>query len=331
MKEKGFLLITGGAGYIGSHTVKKALEKGYNVIIYDNLSTGHRELVAGGNLIVGDLEDENTLEEEVFAKFPINGVIHFAAFIEVAESVADPQKFYFNNLVNTLILLKIMLKYKVKNFIFSSSCAVYGRPQYLPIDERHPLSPINPYGNTKLAIENVLNDYKVAYGLNYVSLRYFNAAGADESGKIGEWHIKETHLVPLALETALGIREDIKIYGTDYSTPDGTCIRDYIHVNDLADAHLLALEAILEGHIEGEVFNLGVGKGWSVKAVISKVKEITGKDFKVIEAPRRSGDPPILIADNKKATTLLGWRPRYSLEEIIASAWQWHKKLRERG
>ncbi|MBO8160720.1 MAG: UDP-glucose 4-epimerase GalE [Thermosipho sp. (in: Bacteria)] len=320
------ILMAGGAGYIGSHVCKMLYEKGYEVIVYDNLSHGFKNFVKWGEFVPGDISDEKLLDN-IFKNYEIDAVMHFCAYIEVGESVIDPQKYYINNVESTLILLKTMLKNGIKKFIFSSTAAVYGLPEKIPIKEDDPKQPINPYGKSKWMIEQILEDYDKAYGLRSIRFRYFNAAGADESGEIGEAHKPETHLIPLIFDAALGVRENIKIFGTDYDTRDGTCIRDFIHVNDLADAHIKGLEYLLSG--EGtNYFNLGSGEGYSVKEVIEKVKEITKRDFEVIETDRRPGDPPYLIADSEKASKVLGWKPKYDLNMIIETAWNWHKKLR---
>lgn len=317
------ILVVGGAGYIGSHQVKMLDEKGYNVIVYDNLSTGYQDLVTVDSFIEADLADKNKLRE-VFSNNKIDAVMHFAAFIEVGESVRNPAKYYRNNVVNVLNLLDVILEYDVKYFIFSSTAAIYGEPDEVPIKEEHNKRPINPYGKSKLMVEQILEDYDKAYGLKYTCFRYFNASGADESGEIGEKHNPETHLIPLVLKTALGERDSIYIFGTDYDTNDGTCIRDYVHVNDLARAHIKGLERLFAGE-NSEVFNLGSGQGYSVREIIDKAKEITGIDFTVIEAERREGDPAVLIADSSKAKEILGWKPEYSLYDIIKTAWKWHE------
>ncbi|MBZ4687975.1 MAG: UDP-glucose-4-epimerase [Clostridiales bacterium] len=322
--KKETVLVVGGAGYIGSHQVKMLNEKGYNVIVYDNLSTGYRDLVTIDTFIEGDLADKSKLKE-VFSNNKIDAVIHFAAFIEVGESVKNPAKYYYNNVVNVINLLDVMLEYNVNNFIFSSTAAVYGEPEEVPIQEDHPKKPINPYGKSKHMIEQILEDYDKAYDLKYTCFRYFNAAGADDSGKIGEKHDPETHLIPLILKTALGERDEIYIFGTDYNTKDGTCIRDFVHVNDLADAHIKGLERLLKGE-PSDVFNLGSGNGYSVKEIIETAREITLEDIKVVEAERRAGDPAVLIADCTKAKKLLNWEPKYSLEDIIRTAWKWHSQ-----
>ncbi len=321
------VLVTGGAGYIGSHVLKALDEKGFNIIVYDNLSKGHEEAVLAGKLIIGDLEDEDLLNR-VFRDNKIDAVMHFAAFIEVGESVKEPLKYYQNNTANTINLLKIMGNNDVNKFIFSSTAAVYGNPETVPIPETESIKPINPYGQSKAFVEKVLEDSSKAKDFKYVSLRYFNAAGADPLGRIGESHNPETHLIPLILKTAKGERESIKIFGIDYPTPDGTCIRDYIHVDDLADIHVRALEHLLNGG-ESDVFNCGYGYGYSVKEVVETAKKVTEIDFKVEEAPRREGDPAILVADSTKLKTKFGWIPKYNdLEYIIQTAWNWELNKR---
>lgn len=319
------ILVVGGAGYIGSHMVKELLKAGYDVITLDNFSTGHRELLPGGKLFEGNLGDDKLLDK-IFSNHPISAVMHFAAFSLVGESVKNPLNYYRNNIAQTIELIAAMVKNNVKYFIFSSSAAVYGEPVEIPIKEDHPCNPTNPYGTTKVAVEQLLNDCDYAYGLKSVSLRYFNAAGADESGKIGERHKPETHLIPLILKAAKGERRDIKIYGTDYHTPDGTCIRDYIHVSDIAQAHLLALEALLSGK-ESAVYNLGNSKGYSVREVIEIVEKVTRKTIRTVEVERRPGDPAELVAASDKIRQDLGWKPKYEeLETIITTAWNWHRK-----
>ena len=333
------ILVTGGAGYIGSHTVKELLAKGYWPITYDNLSEGHREAVLGGEFVKADLSDEGRLRE-TFKKYPIDAVMHFAASCLVGESVATPQTYYQNNVVNGLNLLKVMLEYKVKLFVFSSTAAVYGEPKEIPIFEEHPLTPVNPYGRSKAMFENVLADYDRAYGLKYICLRYFNAAGADSDGKIGEDHNPETHLIPLVLQAALRVDKPnnsfsellsysnraVKIFGANYPTPDGTCIRDYIHVTDLANAHILALEA-LKDDVESQAFNLGNGDGYSVREAIEVARKVTKKEIPAIERERRPGDPAVLVASSEKIKRTLGWKPQFTeLERIIESAWMWHKE-----
>jgi UDP-glucose 4-epimerase len=318
------ILVVGGAGYIGSHMVKDLLSAGFDVITLDNLSTGHLELLPGGTFVKGDLGDPKVLDR-LFAAHNISAVMHFAAFSLVGESVENPLKYYGNNLAATATLLSAMIEYRVKRFIFSSTAAVYGEPVQIPITEQHPCNPTNPYGTSKLAVERMLCDCDAAYGLKYISLRYFNASGADESGTIGERHARETHLIPLVLKTALGEKKNIKIYGVDYPTPDGTCIRDYIHVSDLTRAHLLALEALMSDK-ESAVYNLGNNRGYSVREVIDLAKKVTGKNIPVIEAERRPGDPARLIASAEKIKNSMGWQPRHeNLEAILKSAWLWHQ------
>ncbi|MBX9256015.1 UDP-glucose 4-epimerase GalE [Desmonostoc muscorum CCALA 125] len=322
------ILVTGGAGYIGSHTVLALKQAGYNIVILDNLVYGHRDLVEKVlqvELIVGDTGDRPLLDQ-LFKTHDIEAVMHFSAYAYVGESVTDPAKYYRNNVLGTLTLLEAMLAASVKKFVFSSTCATYGVPEFVPIPETHPQNPINPYGATKLMVERILADFDVAYGLKSVRFRYFNAAGANPNGLLGEDHNPETHLIPLVLLTALGKRESISIFGTDYPTEDGTCIRDYIHVNDLADAHILGLEYLLKGG-DSEVFNLGNGSGFSVREVIAAVQEVTGVSIPIEERDRRPGDPPILIGSGEKARTILGWQPQYpSIKDIVADAWQWHQK-----
>ncbi|MBW4452504.1 MAG: UDP-glucose 4-epimerase GalE [Nostoc indistinguendum CM1-VF10] len=322
------ILVTGGAGYIGSHTVLALKQAGYNVVILDNLVYGHRDLVEKVlqvELIVGDTGDRALLDH-LFKTRDIAAVMHFSAYAYVGESVTDPAKYYRNNVVGTLTLLEAMLTASVKKFVFSSTCATYGVPEFVPIPENHPQNPINPYGATKLMVERILSDFDVAYGFKSVRFRYFNAAGANPSGLLGEDHNPETHLIPLVLMAALGKRESISIFGTDYPTPDGTCIRDYIHVNDLADAHILGLEYLLKGD-DSEVFNLGNGSGFSVREVIAAAEQVTGTSIAVQERDRRPGDPPILIGSGEKARTILGWQPQYpSIKDIVAHAWQWHQQ-----
>ncbi|MEA5626070.1 UDP-glucose 4-epimerase GalE [Nostoc sp. UHCC 0251] len=326
--EKPTILVTGGAGYIGSHTVLALKQAGYNVVILDNLVYGHRDLVEKVlqvELIVGDTGDRALLDH-LFKTRDIAAVMHFSAYAYVGESVTDPAKYYRNNVVGTLTLLEAMLTASVKKFVFSSTCATYGVPEFVPIPENHPQNPINPYGATKLMVERILSDFDVAYGFQSVRFRYFNAAGANPSGLLGEDHNPETHLIPLVLMTALGKRESISIFGTDYPTPDGTCIRDYIHVNDLADAHILGLEYLLKGG-DSEVFNLGNGSGFSVREVIAAAEQVTGVSIPIEERDRRPGDPPILIGSGEKARTILGWQPQYpSIKDIVTHAWQWHQK-----
>jgi UDP-glucose 4-epimerase len=319
------VLVVGGAGYIGSHMVKDLLDTGHDVVILDDLSTGHRELLPGGEFVEGGLGDA-VLLDKLFSTHKISAVMHFAAFSLVGESVEKPLKYYRNNMAATAELLDSMIRHNVKRFIFSSTAAVYGEPVDIPITESHPCNPTNPYGESKIAVERMLKDCDSAYGLKYISLRYFNAAGADKSGKIGERHRNETHLIPLVLEVAAGRRENIKVFGANYLTPDGTCIRDYIHVSDLSGAHLLALNSLLSGG-DSAVYNLGNNRGYSVREVIELARKVTGKPIPAIEADKRPGDPAILIASSDKIKKNLGWKPEYEdLETIIKTAWKWHQK-----
>jgi UDP-glucose 4-epimerase len=322
------ILVTGGAGYIGSHAVQALQNAGYEAIVLDNLVYGHREFVEqalGAKLIVGDISDRALLDE-VFATHEITAVMHFAAYAYVGESVSDPAKYYRNNVVGTLTLLEAMLAASVKTIVFSSTCATYGVPQSVPVTEDQPQNPINPYGRTKLMVEKILADFDKAYGLKSICFRYFNAAGADPAGLLGEDHSPETHILPLVLLTALGKRESFSILGTDYPTPDGTCIRDFIHVADLAQAHVLGLEQLLKFG-ESDVFNLGNGNGFSVREVIETAKLVTGQPIKVTEGDRRPGDPPILVGSGEKARRILGWQPQYAdLKEILLHSWNWHQQ-----
>jgi len=322
----GSTLIVGGAGYIGSHVVHELNEKGYHVIVYDNLSEGHREAVVAGNFICGDINDSNTLNK-VFEDKKIDAVMHFSAYAYVGESVENPEKYYKNNVSATINLLSAMLKNNVKKIVFSSTCATYGIPVYTPIDEKHPQNPVNPYGATKVMVERILSDYANAYGLNYMSLRYFNAAGAHPNGCIGESHRIETHLIPLVLKTLTGEKDSINIFGTDYDTPDGTCIRDYIHVCDLATAHRAALEILLSNG-DNDCINLGTGSGISVKEIISQCEKITGMKVPVKFSDRRQGDPASLIASNEYAKHKLDFNPQYDIDAIIKTAWEWEKNKR---
>lgn len=325
MMPRKTVLITGGAGYIGSHANKMLSENGYATVVVDNLVYGHKEFVKWGEFVLGDLSNFDQLDM-LFQHYKIDTVMHFAAYAYVGESVANPEKYYYNNVINTLNLLKAMRRHSVNQFVFSSSCATYGIPEKIPIPENHPQQPINPYGRCKLMVENILRDYTNAYGLRYASLRYFNAAGADPKGEIGEAHNPETHLIPLILDAAHDQNKSISIFGTDYDTPDGTCIRDYIHVNDLARAHLLALEHLSNG-ANSDVFNLGIGDGVSVKEMIATVRQVTGKPIQVVEAPKRAGDPAVLVGSAEKARNILGWRPHYTdIEDIVKTAWQWKLK-----
>ena len=321
------VLVVGGAGYIGSHMAVRLLEEGADVTTFDNLSGGYRDSVLGGEFIEGDLADTNLLDK-VFSKNKFDAVMHFASFIEVGESIYSPAKYYQNNVTNTLHLLDVMVKYGVLNFIFSSTAAVFGEPEYVPIDEKHPMMPINPYGRTKLMVEQILSDYDRAYGLKSVALRYFNAAGADPETRIGEMHVPESHLIPLVLQAASGRRESISIFGQNYDTPDGTCIRDYIHICDLCEAHLLAIKS-LQSNNKSALYNLGNGNGFSVKEVIDTAKKVTGKNFNVVIAESRAGDPARLVADASLARKELNWKPEFSsLEAIIEHAWLWEEKLK---
>lgn len=326
--SKKSILVTGGAGYIGSHVAKALYERGFFPVVYDDLSSGHREAVLFGDLIVGKTEDKTRLKE-VFETYHPLAVMHFAAYIIVPESVTEPLRYYQNNLAQTIALLEAARSAGVKKFIFSSSAAVYGEPQETPIPEEHPINPINPYGATKAMVERVLADLAVADPeFEYVALRYFNAAGADPKGRLGEAHEPETHLIPLLLQTALGKRERFFLFGTDYSTADGTCIRDFIHVDDLAEVHLLALEYLLEGG-PSTVLNCGYGHGYSVKEVIETAKKVTGIEIPVEEKERRPGDPPVLVASCEKVFKTLGFKPRFDdLAYIIKTAWEWERNRR---
>lgn len=317
------ILVAGGAGYIGSHMVALLVKRGYEVIVADNLRTGHWQAVKGAKkLYVGDLRD-NAFLEQVFSENDIDGVINFAAFSLVGESVTNPLKYYGNNVEGAVSLLSAMKTHGVDKMVFSSTAATYGEPEKQPIEEHDRTEPTNPYGATKLAIENMLKWCDRAYGIRYAALRYFNAAGSDTETGIGEDHDPESHLIPLVMKTALGQRDHIGIFGEDYPTPDGTCVRDYIHVNDLAEAHLLALE-YLAGGGSSDVFNLGSGDGYSVKEIIETARRVTGREIKATVEPRRAGDPSVLIASNKKAAEVLGWKPVRGLEQIISDAWAWH-------
>ena len=325
------ILVTGGAGYIGSHAVLALREAGYEVVILDNLVYGHRDIVETVlkvELIQGDIADRALLDQ-IFKSREFAAVMHFAAYAYVGESVGQPAKYYRNNVTGTLTLLEAMCDAGIKNFVFSSTCATYGVPEQIPISEDQPQQPINPYGMTKLMVENILDDFDRAYDLRSVRFRYFNAAGADPLGRLGEDHMPETHLIPLVLLTALGKRESISIYGTDYDTPDGTCIRDYIHVADLAQAHILGLKYLLNGG-KTEVFNLGNAQGFSIQEVIEAARVVTDRPIPAVLADRRPGDPPILVGSGEKAKQVLGWNPQYAdLETILKHAWQWHQKRHE--
>lgn len=319
------VLVCGGAGYIGSHVNKQLHKQGYETVVFDNLIYGHREAVKWGHFIQGDLKNLDEIEA-VFREYQIEAVFHFAAFAYVGESVEKPEKYYYNNVSNTLNLLHAMKKYGCNKIILSSTCATYGEPEKVPITEEMQQKPINPYGASKLMVERIFQDYSKAYGLKFVVLRYFNAAGADPEGEIGESHIPETHLIPLVLDAASGRRQDIKVFGTDYDTPDGSCIRDYIHVYDLATAHLLALHYLEEGK-ESSCFNLGNAFGTSVLEVVNSVKKVTDREFAVTLADRRAGDPAKLVGSSEKAQKVLGWKPVYGdIDIIIEHAWKWHEK-----
>jgi UDP-glucose 4-epimerase len=318
------VLVVGGAGYIGSHAVRALNKQGYQVTVLDNLSKGHAEAVPEEILVVGDTADAKLLDRIIQEK-QIQAVMHFGAFSLVGESMLDPGKYFHNNVASGIVLLDAMVRNNVKYLVFSSTAAVYGEPENIPIREDAKLWPTNPYGESKLAFEKILGWYDKAHGLKSICLRYFNAAGADEAGDIGEDHSPETHLIPLVIQTALGIRESIKVFGDDYPTPDGTCIRDYIHINDLADAHILALEALAKG-APSNAYNLGNGNGYSVLEVIKAVEQVTGKRVNVIMDERRPGDPAVLVASPQKASMELGWEPKFtSLESIVKTAWAWHQ------
>ena len=318
------ILVVGGAGYIGSHVNKLLHENGYRTVVFDNLSRGHRDLVKWGEFVLGDLGDSSQLRL-CFQRHAIDAVMHFAAFAYVGESVEEPAKYYRNNVAHTINLLETMSEFGVKKLVFSSTCSTYGIPDEVPIDEGHPQRPINPYGAGKLMIERMLQDWDHAYGLKHVALRYFNAAGADPNAEIGERHDPETHLIPLAISTALGSRAAIKVFGTDYPTPDGTCVRDYVHVSDLADAHVAALRYLGDGG-SSDAFNLGNERGYSVLEVIDAVRRAAGTDVDMTLADRRPGDPPSLVSSSAKARDTLQWRPRFpGIDAIVESAWRWHE------
>jgi UDP-glucose 4-epimerase len=317
------VLVVGGAGYIGSHAVSLLKNQGHNAIIYDDFSKGHKEVgqILNVKIVEGDLGDKAKLKE-IFISEKIDVVMHFAAFIEVGESVVDPAKYYENNVAKVLKLLDAMVESNVLKFIFSSTAATFGEPIMEKINEEHPQNPINPYGQSKLMVEKILKDYEKAYGMKSVVFRYFNACGSDMNGIIGESHDPESHLIPLILQAASGRRDSIKVFGTDYATQDGTCIRDYVHVYDLAQAHILGMDKMIKDN-QSFNYNLGSGSGYSVKEITDNVKKVTGKDFKVEYVERRAGDPGILIADSTKAEKELDWKPQYSLEQIVISAWKW--------
>ncbi len=324
-KNRPHILVVGGAGYIGSHMLKRLAQAGYGLTTLDNLSSGIGQAVRWGSLVKGDVGDGRLLAR-LFSEQRFDAVMHFASSIEVGASIAQPLDYYQNNLARTLELLRVMQRYGVDKLVFSSTAATFGEPQYLPIDEAHPRRPINPYGHSKHMVEQVLSDCHRAYGLRAVCLRYFNAAGADPDGELGENHQPETHLIPLVLQAANGRRPHIKIYGEDYDTPDGTCIRDYVHVSDLCEAHWLALQSLLAGG-PSEAYNLGHGQGYSVREVIATAERVTGRPIEVITAPRRPGDPARLIADPRQARERLGWHTRWSdLPTLVTHAWQWEQK-----
>lgn len=319
------VLVIGGAGYIGSHMVKMLSQKGCAVTTLDDLSSGYRDAVLFGDFIFGNAGDQVFLGEVLKSGF--DAVMHFASFIQVGESVKNPAKYYQNNLVNTISMLEVMRTYGVNKLIFSSSAATFGEPLYSPIDEFHPQNPINPYGRTKLMVEQILSDYDSAYGLKSVCLRYFNAAGADPGGLLGERHEPETHLIPLVLQVASGRRSNVTVYGRDYETKDGTCIRDYVHIQDLCSAHWLALQSLMNGG-SSQAYNLGNGSGFSVQEVINMAENITGAHIQVIDGLRRPGDPPSLVADSALARKRLGWAPEFcDLESIISHAWNWERRI----
>ncbi len=321
------ILVTGGAGYIGSHYVLYERERGNEVVVLDNLIYGHREAVLDAPLVIGDLTRREALDK-VFEQYNIDSVVHFAAFASVNESVSFPERYYNNNVAGTMTLLDAMRDHGVNHFVFSSSCATYGNPQYVPMDEIHPQNPINPYGDSKFICEKMMAAYSHAHALRFVSLRYFNAAGADPEGRIGESHEPETHIIPIILQVARGQREKVTIYGTDYDTPDGTCVRDYIHILDLAQAHSLALDRLRSG-AESTFYNLGSESGFSVREVIDICEEATGKSINTIDGPRRAGDPPRLVASARKAKEGLGWSPRFlDLRDIVKTAWNWEQNRR---
>ncbi len=318
------ILVVGGAGYIGSHMCKHLFRRGYQPIVLDNLVRGHSQAVKWGPFFKGSMTDAD-LVHKIFSDLPVSAVMHFAAFCYVGESVEEPAMYYRNNVADTVALLEVMVEKNISNFIFSSSCATYGEPVQMPIKEDHPLNPISPYGRTKLMVEQILEDFGTAYGMQSLSLRYFNAAGADSDGELGEDHDPETHLIPVVLQAALGKRTHVNIFGGDYRTEDGTCIRDYIHVEDLAQAHLAALERLLNGS-PGGVYNLGNGQGCSVQHVMETARKVTGKPIAAKVVERRTGDPAVLVSSSEKATRELGWRPQFpDIETIIETAWNWHK------
>jgi UDP-glucose-4-epimerase GalE len=320
------VLVTGGAGYIGSHAAKALSRAGIEPVVYDNLSTGHRWAVKWGPFVQGELSDRQALKHAI-QKYDITAAIHFAAHAYVGESVCEPRKYFQNNVAGTLNLLEALLDNGVDRFVFSSSCAVYGIPDSIPISEDHPRIPINPYGESKLFIERVLGWYAGAYDLRWAALRYFNAAGADPSGELGELHHPETHLLPIVIEAALGQRDSVEVFGMDYPTADGTAIRDFVHVSDLADAHVVALQHLLSG-ADSFAANLGAGRGVSVREIVAAIERIAGVPVNIKPMPRRPGDPPVLIADPTRAASVLRWRPKLStLETIVSTAWHWHSRV----
>jgi UDP-glucose 4-epimerase len=318
------ILVTGGAGYIGSHTIIELIKEGYYPVVIDNLSTGHKKAVLGGTFYEMDLSDTKTLTD-ILKKHNISAVLHFSAHCYVGESVVNPHKYFKNNVSNTLSLLEAMLEANVKNIILSSTAATYGNPTKVPIDETHPQNPCNPYGLSMLFMEQIIQTYEKAYGIKHMYLRYFNAAGSDPENRIGEDHYPETHIIPLLIQTAMGVKKQFTVLGTDYDTYDGTCIRDYVHVSDIARAHVMALK-LLEEERKSNIFNLGSSVGYSVLEIISKVKKITGRDIPVELSNRREGDPSILVSSSEKAKTVLGWEPQYTIEDSIQTTWDWRKQ-----
>jgi UDP-arabinose 4-epimerase len=324
------VILTGGAGYVGSHVAKHLFRNGYLPVVLDNLSRGHSEAVRWGPLEVGDISEKSWVRE-ILEKYRPIAVLHFAAFAYVGESTSNPAAYYRNNVIGSLSLLEAMRESGVQNLVFSSTCATFGIPKDLPITEDSPQYPSNPYGWTKLAVERMISDFSTAYGLRAMVLRYFNAAGADPEGDLGEWHDPETHLIPLVLQAASGLRPSVSIFGSDYPTVDGTCVRDYIHVADLAKAHHLALEYLQAGH-PGDCFNLGTGRGYSVRQIVDAAEKVCGREIASRLEPRREGDPPALISSSEKARTVLGWVPTYSdIETILETAWKWQKARTENG
>jgi UDP-glucose 4-epimerase len=320
------ILVTGGAGYIGRHTVKALQKDGFEPLIFDNFSTGHRDFVSETPCVEGDLANPADLDR-VFGKYTIEGVLHFAGKALVPESHKDPELYYRTNVTGGINLLAAMNRFHVRHIIFSSTCATYGIPQEVPITEDCPQKPINPYGETKLAFEKALRWFYESHGLTYLSLRYFNAAGADPDGEFGEDHNPETHLIPLVFDAAMGRKPEVRIFGVDYPTPDGTCVRDYIHVSDLARAHVVGMRALIEGRLQSQAINLGTGSGYSVREVVDTIRRVTGKNFVVRETERREGDPPVLVAAVDRARQYLGWAAEMSsLEQITNSAWNWHRR-----